>query len=68
MKPRYVPFKYWPATSQEAMREALAIIAVERARRIREQVPSRRCHCQLDPEFVTEDGRCGRCFGRRGER
>ena len=31
MKPRYVPFKYWPASSQEAMREALAIIAVERA-------------------------------------
>ena len=34
-------------------------------RRIRVQVNGSVCHCQLDPEFVTEDGRCGRCFGRR---
>jgi hypothetical protein len=35
------------------------------AERIRAQVRGRICHCVLDPEFVTEDGRCGRCFGRR---
>jgi hypothetical protein len=36
------------------------------AERIRSQVRERVCHCQLEPEFVTEDGRCGRCYGRRG--
>jgi hypothetical protein len=34
--------------------------------RIREQVRNSRCRCELEPEFVTEDDRCGRCFGRRG--
>ena len=38
----------------------------ERTERIRAQVRDRVCVCQLEPESVTEDGRCcGRCFGRR---
>jgi hypothetical protein len=37
-----------------------------RADRIRAQVAEAVCRCYFDPEFVTEDGRCGRCYGRRG--
>ena len=33
--------------------------------RIREQVRQSVCRCWLEPEFITEDGRCGRCYGRR---
>jgi hypothetical protein len=36
------------------------------ARRVREQVRNTRGRCQLEPESVTKDGRCGRCYGRRG--
>jgi hypothetical protein len=36
-------------------------------RRIRAQVRASVCRCELEPEFVTEDARCGRCFGRRNE-
>lgn len=36
-----------------------------RAERIRAQVRDRVCHCQMDPEFIPKDGRCGRCSGRR---
>jgi hypothetical protein len=35
--------------------------------RIRAQVRERVCRCESDPAFITEDGRCKRCFGRRGE-
>jgi hypothetical protein len=38
---------------------------VAATRRIREQVRNIRCRCHLEPEFVTKDGRCGRCYGRR---
>ena len=38
------------------------------AKRIRRQVRELICRCVLEPEFITEDGRCGRCYGRRGER
>lgn len=36
------------------------------ARRIREKVRNYQCRCKLEPESITKDGRCGRCYGRRG--
>ena len=60
------------ATDDEAEQERLAREWRRRlpemeaaAERIRVQVRDRVCRCQLDPESITDDGRCGRCFGRR---
>ncbi len=65
MKPRYVPFEHWPEESQRRMREAIAAKAGATEKQIRAQVRERVCHCELEPEFVTGDGRCGRCYGKR---
>lgn len=38
-----------------------------RTERIHAQVRESVCRCQVDPERITEDGRCGRCYGRRAK-
>ena len=65
MKPRYVPFESWPEHAQRRMREAIAAKATATEERIRAQVRESICRCKLEPESITEDGRCGRCYGRR---
>jgi hypothetical protein len=39
-----------------------------RSEHIRAQVRESVCHCVLEPESITTDGRCERCFGRRQNR
>jgi hypothetical protein len=63
----------WDATHDEARAERLAqrwervIPEMEAAaERIRRQVRESVCRCQATPDTMTADGRCERCYGRRG--